>query len=187
MKTKYFFKLFMMLVSLSSFSQNTNAFFDLNFDSQIDIRATSSGDFKNISVELSNFGNSTTKIYFPVGGMFVNLDSAEQNLVVLFNDVIEVKPDIKEKIIISTACANPKRKPPKNGRTTWVFDYDPKIGDLIQYYHDNRGMVELLTGSEHHNSFDKRHNFLQMCVWVYFDADKKQITDFATKYNLNPK
>ena len=32
------------------------------------------------------------------------------------------------------------------------------------------------------STFDKRHNFLQMCVWVYYNADKKQILDFATKY-----
>ena len=35
-----------------------------------------------------------------------------------------------------------------------------------------------MTGAEHHNTFEKRHNFLQMSVWVYYNADKKFFQDF---------
>ena len=168
------------IVNLSA--QEDKAFFNLNLDSQIDVRSKSSGNYKIITVEVSNFGSATMTVHFPEGGIFVNLDSTEQNLMVLFYDKLVVAPGKTEEIVIGTACINPKRKAPKKGRTTWLYDYDKKVGDLIGFYHENRGLVELATGKEHHDSFEKRHNFLQMCVWVYYDADKKQIIDFATKY-----
>ena len=180
MKTKLFLLSFLSIANL--FAQDDKPFFNLNVDSQIDITATSEGTYKIINVEVSNFGSETVNVIFPEGGIFVNLDSTEQNLVILFYDKLSVGSGKSEEIVIGTACANPKRKIPSKRRTTWVYDYDVKVGDLIRYYHQNRGFVEMLTGSEHHDSFDKRHNFLQMCVWVYYDADKKQILDFATKY-----
>ena len=180
MKTKLFLLSFLSIVNL--FAQDDKPFFNLNVDSQIDITATSEGTYKIINVEVSNFGSETVNVIFPEGGIFVNLDSTEQNLVILFYDKLSIGAGKSEEIVIGTACANPKRKIPSKRRTTWVYDYDAKVGDLIRYYHQNRGFIELMTGSEHHDSFDKRHNFLQMCVWVYYNADKKQILDFATKY-----
>ena len=180
MKTKLFLLSFLSIVNL--FAQDDKPFFNLNVDSQIDITATSQGTYKIINVEVSNFGSETVNVIFPEGGIFVNLDSTEQNLVILFYDKLSIGAGKSEEIVIGTACANPKRKIPSKRRTTWVYDYDAKVGDLIRYYHQNRGFIELMTGSEHHDSFDKRHNFLQMCVWVYYNADKNQILDFATKY-----
>jgi len=170
------------MTAFSLFAQEDKSFFELNNDSQIDIRATSEGTYKTIKVEVSNFGNETVNIHFPIGGLFVNLDSTEQNLVVLFYEKLVVGAGKTNKILIGTACANPKRKVPKNNRTTWKYDYDKKLGDLITFYRENRGIVEMMTGAEHHDTFDKRHNFLQMCVWVYYNADKKQILDFSTTY-----
>jgi len=180
MKTKLFLLAFLSIFNL--FAQDDKPFFNLNVDSQIDITATSQGTYKIINVEVSNFGSETVNVIFPEGGIFVNLDSTEQNLVILFYDKLSIGAGKSEEIVIGTACANPKRKIPSKRRTTWVYDYDAKVGDLIRYYHQNRGFIELMTGSEHHDSFDKRHNFLQMCVWVYYNADKNQILDFATKY-----
>ena len=180
MKTKLFLLSFLSIANL--FAQDDKPFFNLNVDSQIDITATSQGTYKIINVEVSNFGSEAVNVIFPEGGVFVNLDSTEQNLVILFYDKLSIGAGKSEEIVIGTACANPKRKIPSKRRTTWVYDYDAKVGDLIRYYHQNRGFIELMTGSEHHDSFDKRHNFLQMCVWVYYNADKKQILDFATKY-----
>ena len=180
MKTKLFLLSFLSIANL--FAQDDKPFFNLNVDSQIDITATSEGTYKIINVEVSNFGSEAVNVIFPEGGVFVNLDSTEQNLVILFYDKLSIGAGKSEEIVIGTACANPKRKIPSKRRTTWVYDYDAKVGDLIRYYHQNRGFIELMTGSEHHDSFDKRHNFLQMCVWVYYNADKKQILDFATKY-----
>ena len=182
MKIKFILILISVFSSLSVFSQKDKAFFELNHDSQIDIRAISSGSYKSITLEISNFGSEAVNIHFPEGGFFVNLDSTEQNLVVLFYDKILIPSGETQEVLIGTACANPKRKVPSNKRTTWVYDYDIKVGDLIRYYHENRDFIELITGAEHHETFEKRHNFLQMCVWVYYNADKKQILDFATKY-----
>jgi hypothetical protein len=182
MKLKSIISAFIFLTTLTSYSQNSKVFYNLNNNPQIDLRATSLGSYKVINVDVSNFGSESVEIIFPVGGIFINLDSTEQNLVVLFNDKLLIDPGKNKQISIGTACANPKRKVPANKRTTWQFDYNRKVGDLINYYHDNRPIVEMLTGSEYHNTIEKRHNFLQMCVWIYYDANKKHILDFATKY-----
>ncbi|MDA0764047.1 MAG: hypothetical protein O3A39_06390 [Proteobacteria bacterium] len=182
MKTKIILTLLSVMTTLSVFSQQDKAFFELNQDSQIDITATSDGTYKTIKVKVSNFGSETMNVHFLEGGVFVNLDETEQNLVVLFYEKLVVAAGQTEEVVIATACANPKRKVPTKNRTTWKYDYDKKVGDLIRYYNENRGMVEMMTGAEHHDTFEKRHNFLQMCVWIYYNADKKQILDFATKY-----
>ena len=179
-------KILLFLITISIFTnsnaQDSKAFFELNVDSDIDITATSNGSYRTIDVTISNFSKSSKVIDFPLGGFFVNLDTTEQNLVVLFYEDIEVKANSNAQIKIGTACANPKRKAPLKNRTTWVYDYDNKIAGLLYFYHTNRPMVELFTGSEHHSTIEKRHNFLQMCVWVYYNADRKKIIDFATKY-----
>ena len=174
--------LMIALISLTAFSQDNEAFYKLNNNSQIDIIATSSGSYKVIKVEISNFSSESVNVYFPPGGIFVNLDSTEQNLVLLFNKKVLIEAGKYKEISIGTACANPKRKVPRKNRRNWKFSYDQKVGGLINYYHENRPFVEMVTGSEHHNTFDKRHNFLQMCVWIYYNADKKHILDFATRY-----
>lgn len=182
MKIKLLLSLLCTLLTFNINAQIDKAFFELNLDANIDVRSTSNGSYKSIKVELENFGNEDINVHFPPGGFFINLDSTEQNLVVLFYDVVELKIGKTESLIVGTACANPKRKVPKNGRTTWIYDYDSKIGDLIMYYHENRGIVEIATGVEHHDTFEKRHNFLQMCVWVYYNAEREQILRFATTY-----
>ena len=114
MKTKSILTLLSIMTAFSLFAQEDKAFFELNNDSQIDIRATSTGSYKDIKVEVSNFGNETVNVHFPVGGLFVNLDSTEQNLVVLFYDKLVIGSGKTEEVLIGTACANPKRKVPKN-------------------------------------------------------------------------
>jgi hypothetical protein len=182
MKLKLFFITAFFINFFTINAQTDKAFFELNFDANINVRSTSSLNYRSIKVEVENFGSEDMNIHFPPGGFFINLDSTEQNLVVLFYDIIELKSGEKKSLSIGTACANPKRKSPQKGRTTWTYDYDEKIGKLIIFYHDNRPLVEIATGAEHHETFENRHNFLQMCVWVYYNAEKKQILDFATKY-----
>jgi hypothetical protein len=56
MKTKIILTLLSVMTTLSVFSQQDKAFFELNQDSQIDITATSDGTYKTIKVKVSNFG-----------------------------------------------------------------------------------------------------------------------------------
>lgn len=179
---KYLSIICSLLISTFSLAQESKPFFQLNNDSDIDIRATSVGSYKFIDVTLTNFSRSNKVVEFPLGGFFLNLDTTEQNLVVLFYDQIKLDASSTSEIRIGTACANPNRKAPLKNRTTWVYDYDPKIADLLNYYHTNRSMVEIFTGAEHHSNVEKRQNFLQMCVWCYYNAEKSQIIDFATQY-----
>ena len=181
MKLKLLLVFSIFITAFSVNAQINKAFFELNFDANIDVRSTSYSAYQ-MKVEIENFGSEDIIVHFPPGGFFLNLDSTEQNLVVLFYDVIEVKSASKESTLIRTACINPKRKPPKKGRTTWVYNYDDKIGKLILFYHENISIVKMATGAEHHETLEDQQNFLQMCVWVYYNAEKKQILDFATKY-----
>ena len=119
---------------------------------------------------------------FPTGGFFENENNSEQDLVNLFNKELEVPANGTSFITLSTACANPGKAAPMIGRINWSYSYDQKIGVLLDSYHSNRTAVEFMTGPQHHNTAEKRHHFLQMFVWVYYDASKKQILDFATKY-----
>ena len=168
---------------LTTFSQNNNkAYFQYSNDSQIKINAVSNNSYKSLNVKVYNSSDETVTVYFPEGGFFRNSVSTEQDLLVLFNKELNVRAGENKEIVIPTACADPNKTAPANGRTSWTYDYDKKIGDLISFYHQNRIMVELLTGAEHHSTFEKRHNFLQMCVWVYYDASKSQILSFSTKY-----
>lgn len=171
-----------VIFSVNLFSQTEGDFYNIVDYQDVDISAISNGTFKSISVKISNFTNEALKVNFPEGGVFINKSDSEQNLIVLFYDYLSLNPNSSSEIIIGTACANPKRKVPSNGRTNWTYTFDKKVGELISFYHSNRSMVELVTGSEYHDTQNKRHNFLQMCVWVYYKADKEQILNFATKY-----
>ena len=174
--------LLLSFYTVFAFAQTQDSFFNISDYPDIDISAVSNGTYKSISVKISNFSSEDVKITFPEGGIFINKSDLEQNLIVLFYDYLTLDANTSSEILIGTACANPKRKVPSNGRTNWTYSYDKKVGDLISFYHNNRPMVELLTGSEYHDTQPKRHNFLQMGVWVYYEADKEQILNFATKY-----
>ena len=174
-----------IFIPFMSFADDDKYFFELNNHPQIDLRAVSNGTYKSIEIEIQNFGDSSTTIHFPPGGIFLNLNKKEQNLAILYYDKIEVNPNEKKYLSLHTACANPDRIVPKKGRTTWDFSYDRKLSELLIYYVQNQSMIEMLTGKEYHTTFEKRHNFLQMCVWVYYDAEKDQIVDFATKNLFN--
>mgnify|MGYP001158571188 CR=1 FL=1 len=171
-----------LIISTNVLSQTQGSFFDLADYSNVDISATSNGTYKSINVKISNFTNENIKVDFPEGGIFVNKSNLEQNLLVLFYDYLVIEPNKSSYILIGTACANPKKKIPSKGRTNWSYSYDKKVGDLIRYYKNNRSFIEMVTGPEFHETQAQRHNFLQMCVWVYYNADKEQILTFSTKY-----
>jgi len=158
------------------------AFFELEDEPNIVINAINSGTHKNIGVNIINLSGEEVVIHFPPGGYFLNENESEQNLVLLFYDKLTVPPGGMNNIVLYTACANPDRSAPRAGRINWTYGYDNKMGILLESYESNRDMVALMTGPEHHSTFEKRHNFLQMFVWVYYNADKKQIVNFSTKY-----
>ena len=160
-------------------------FFELHNAQYSDIKSVNYGDFKSMHVKISNFSKNSINVHFPPGGIFINKENTEQNLMILFYEKYSLNSGETKEVKISTACIDPKKKAPRKGRDNWDYSYDKKVGDLIYYYHQNRSLVELATGSEYHDTKEKRHNFLQMCIWVYYNAEKKQIIDFATKYIFN--
>ena len=171
--------LLIALISIGVKSQVVLPFFSNSDD--IEVSVSNSGTYKNMSVEVSNNTSDDMKILFPEGSVFINSTSTQQNLVIVFPEEFELSAGESKRIIVYTACMDPSKSAPSSSRN-WTLSYEKKVGDLIRGYHDNRSMVEMMTGAEHHNTFDKRHNFLQMSVWVYYNADKQQILNFATQY-----
>ena len=158
------------------------AFFELDNSVDIDVIAKSNGTFKSINITVSNSSNQESIIHFPLGGVFINSEESEQSLVVVSDDKITVPANIVKTIEIEVACADADKKAPRKNRTTWDYGYDPKLEELLLFYYDNTTLIEYMTGVNNHDTKIKRHNFLQMCVWVYYGDDKQHITSFATTY-----
>ena len=175
----FFTSLIIIFSTFTLFCQETIPFFS-NSD-KILISLNNSGSYKSMTVEVENKSSAEMKIIFPEGGVFINSSSSHQNLAILFYDECILSPGETKSMTIYTACMDPAKQGPSS-TSDWTLNYDNKLGDLIRGYHKNRPMVEMMTGSENHDTFNERHNFLQMCVWVYFNADKQQILNFATKY-----
>lgn len=182
MKFRIFNFLFCLFLCQFSLTQNSYPFYNLEDESDIFINAITNTGYKNITVNITNNSDEEILVRFPSGGFFNNSSESEQDLVNLFKKTLDVPANSFNTIILSTACANPKKSAPRVGRTDWSYSYDQKIGLLLENYHSNKSMVELMTGPKNHSTSQKRHNFLQMFVWVYYNADKKHILDFATKY-----
>ena len=172
----------LFLFAFISSAQIDLAFFELDNSVNIDVTAKSNGTFKSINITISNLSNQESIIHFPLGGVFVNREESEQSLVVVSYDKITVPANIVKTIEIEVACANADKKAPRKNRTTWDYAYDSKLRELLLFYYDNRTFIEFTTGAHNHDTKIKRHNFLQMCVWVYYGDDKKHITSFATTY-----
>tara|TARA_Y100000739_G_scaffold168797_1_gene146707 strand:+ start:672 stop:1298 length:627 start_codon:yes stop_codon:yes gene_type:complete len=169
-----------LFLSFSLISQEEQTFYNLS--EEVSISSSPKNSYKSMEVKITNNLDEAINIHFPEGGIFLNDNKSAQDLVVLFYDKIVLSSGRSEKKVVYTACISPKKRAPRSSDKKWTYSYDQKLGDLIRYYHKNRVFVELATGKEHHDTFDKRQNFLQMSVWVYFDAEKNRIIDFATKY-----
>tara|TARA_B100001758_G_C18119344_1_gene457876 strand:- start:45 stop:680 length:636 start_codon:yes stop_codon:yes gene_type:complete len=180
---RFSINIFFLLFSFSLiFSQESYNFYNLSDEPKIVINSIANVGYKNITVSIINNSNRKISINFPPGGFFNNEVDSEQDLVNLFRKKLDVSANETGTITLSTACANPKKAAPAIGRINWSYSFDHKIGILLENYHANKSIVELMTGPQNHSTSQKRHHFLQMFVWVYYNADKKHILNFATKY-----
>ncbi len=166
--------------SFCSISQEDYAFFYLD-ESNVSIYSENKGNFKEMFVTLNNASDENVNIIFPPGGVFLNSNEDEQDLVIIIGDKINLDGNESDKIKIYTVCASPGKKSPSYGNDSWDYSWDERIAHLLNFYNSNRSMVELATGAEFHETFEKRHNFLQMCVWVFYDAKKSDVLNFATR------
>jgi len=172
----------LFLFAFISSAQIDLPFFELDNSVNIDVTAKSNGTFKSISISISNLSPQGSVIHFPLGGVFLNREESEQSLVVVDYDKINVPAYTVKTIEIEVACADADKKAPRKNRTTWDYGYDPKLEELLLFYYENTTLIEYMTGAHNHDTQIKRHNFLQMCVWVYYGDDKEHITSFATTY-----
>jgi len=174
--------LVILIIILSTFNLQSQEVFPFFSDSDdIEVLLRNSGTYKSMEVQVENTSSNELKVVFPEGGVFINSSTSQQDLVVLFYDEFNLSPGESKMRSVYTACMDPAKSSP-SGNTRWSLGYDKKVGDLIRGYHSNRPIVEMMTGSEHHDTFEERHNFLQMTVWVYYNADKRHILNFATRY-----
>ena len=181
MKKLIFSIIFFLGMAYPSLSQDEIWFGDQDTDINVDIVAN--GTFKTVGVKVDNYTGNNYKVWFPAGSMLINASNDEQNLVVLFNDYINLSPNkMGDNCNIRVGCANADKKVPKRGRKNWEITYDEKLADLLNYYYQNKELIATWTNPKHHDTIDDQHAFLQMCVWIYTGAEKKTITQFVSKY-----
>ena len=173
----------LFLNSILIFSQSEYNLYNFPF-SKISADYQSINSYKKIEANLKNKSSDNLSIDVPCGTVFKNSSSGEQNLVVIFRETIYLDSRERRSREITTACMDASKIAPTN-HSNWTVDNDRAIGDLIRFYHNNISIISIMTGAEHHATKEKKAAFLQMSVWAYYDADKKYILSFATKYMFN--
>ena len=178
---KYNLTLLSLILSIISFSQTSKYVYDINDDSDIKVTCQSINSYKSIRVDFQNRSSQNYNIEIPCGTYFENGRTNEQNLVVLFKENTELDSRQRQSVELITACMDAGKASPSS-HSNWDIKNDRALGDLIRFYHTNKSIVSMMTGPEFHSTKQKQIDFLQMSVWAYFNADKKHILNFATKY-----
>ena len=176
--------IFFLLTYLTNHGQNEFKLYDYSLNENADISVLSVSSYRKVNISLKNKTYSNFSVDVPCGTVFENSISGEQNLVVLFQETVYLDSKERKSREIITACMDASKRAPTN-HSRWTIDNDKALGDLIRFYHNNVSIVSMMTGAEHHSTKAKKAAFLQMSVWAYFDADKKHILSFATKYMFN--
>jgi hypothetical protein len=178
---KYLFLTISIIYGSFCFSQSSKYIYNIDNNSEINVGCKSSSSYKSIRVDIQNRANRSYDFEIPCGTYFENGRSNEQNLVVLFSETVYIEDGQKRSVEVTTACMNADKASPSS-HSNWRIKNDKALGDLIRFYHENRSIVAIMTGDEFHSTRSKQADFLQMSVWAYFNADKKHILNFATKY-----
>ncbi len=140
------------------------------------------GSYRSIEIRVTNNASTARTISFPYGSHFKSADQSYQDLAVVFPENIDVAAGKSATVRLKTTCMDASKGVAPAGYKSWTPKLDAALGDLLRFYDVSRPMVEAVTGPEHHNTPEKRHNFLQLLVWTYYGADKGHMTSFATTY-----
>ena len=166
---------------LNSFSQNTYELFDISSNDNVKVEVNSNNGYKSVHLEIYNKSNESILVDVPCGTYFQNRRSNEQNLVVLYEEKLSLDKRSRKSVNLVTACMDADKSSPSS-HSEWNIQNDRALGDLIRFYHGNKAIVSMMTNPKFHETKQQQTDFLQMSVWAYFDAEKKHILNFATKY-----
>lgn len=172
---------FLLTLTHLSFSQRSMYIYDIDEDDNLFVDINSNNGYKSIELTLENKTNQELTLKIPCGTFFETDKPNEQNLVVLFEETIYFDRNNRKSIRLITACMDADKASPSS-HTNWEIKNDPALGNLISFYHANKSLVSMMTGPKYHETEKQQTEFLQMSVWAYFDAERKHILNFATKY-----
>jgi hypothetical protein len=146
------------------------------------VMPVSIGTYRSIQVQVSNHSSSSIEVSFPYGAYFQSQQEGYQDLAVVFESELTVRSGDTASVNLKTTCMDASKGVAPNGYPDWTPSQDAALGNVLRFYHVNRPLVEQVTGPEHHDTEEDRHNFLQLLVWTYYDGDEAHMKQFATRY-----
>jgi len=155
---------------------------DASTTNGIRVEASSIGTHRSIAVQVTNHSQSTMEVSFPYGAFFKVENPGYQNLAVVFESTVTIPSGDTASLNIKTSCMDASKSMAPSGYGAWTPSQDVALGNLLRFYDASRPLVEQVTGAHHHDTEEKRHNFLQLLIWTYYDGDKTHMKQFATQY-----
>jgi len=148
----------------------------------VQVQIVSSGSYRHVKVTVINRSDASQTVSIDYGAIFKSANDAVQNLAVVFPKSVVVAARQTETVTVKTTCTDAKKRAPSRDYRDWTPKQDAALGDLLRFYDVSRPLIETLTGPQHHDTVEKRHNFLQILVWTYYGNDKKHMKAFVKTY-----
>lgn len=139
----------------------------------------SNGTYQSIRVGLQNLTDDKYKVKLPFGTVVRSGDKRYQSLALVVTASISVGAKKQGYVDIKTACMHPHRGVAPKGFAKWTVGVEPGLRQLLEMFYQ---YLESLGGPEFLGNEKERHNFLQACVWMYYDTSKRMMLVFAKKY-----
>ena len=160
-------------------TEKTGTIYELVKGGQFKAGVVSNGTYQSIRVGLQNMTDDSYKVELPYGTVVRSGDERYQSLAMVVTASIAVGPKKKGFVDIQTACMHPHRAVAPKGFANWTVGVEPGLRSLLEMFYQ---YVESLGGPEFLGNEKERHNFLQACVWMYYDTSKPMMLGFARKY-----
>ena len=143
--------------------------------------------FREVDVTIENKSSAARTISINGSHWFKSPDSKVQDLAVVFPVQVTVGAKKTRVVRVKTACRQADRASPSTGlamKLGKTRSLHLKFGGLIAGYHHAllHQMIATATGSEHHDTTDKKQHFLQLMTWIYFRSTQKHMVQFAQKH-----
>ena len=155
----------------------------------VEVKAEVLEPVKSVEVMIRNRSGSEKTIELTADQWFQSQDGSTtyQDLAIVFPVEVTVPGGQTKRVIVKTACkqaqrgAAPVGHPLKLGKTNRE---DRNFGNLIVAYHAPgfHETVVTMTGSQYHDTEEKKRNFLQLTTWIYYESEKRHMVQFAAQH-----
>jgi hypothetical protein len=146
------------------------------------LEASSSGRYNAIALVLRNTSGTSHSVAINLGAYFRASNTSYQNLAALESRTVRVAAGAEARVTLATACMDPARGVAPSQYTGWSATRDPGLGLLLKFLDTGAAMLRPFVNPEFFSTPEKRTNFKQAVVWVYYDASKDRMTSFASAH-----